>query len=253
MKEQTRQAPAMTTTLGALAWSDGLRLVRDRFLVGMVAYVLFMAVAIRFAIPWMTERFAPTFDLTPYFPLLNSYISIVTGALITGVIGGLLLLETREERTIDALRVSPLPLPRLLSAEAFFAYVGAIPFIAVTAVVVDVGLPTTTAGFVGAVVGGAAFAPVVAVSLATFSRDKVEAFAVMKGIGFIALVPVAAWFAPEPWQWFVVVVPPFAAAKAWWVAAAGGTTWIAWAIAALVVNGLALRLIIPRWHRSTAA
>ena len=60
-----------------------------------------------------------------------------------------------------------------------------------------------------------------ALLLAALAKNKVEGLAVMKGLGIFLLVPVAAWFVPEPWQWLLGVFPTFWATKGYWLASTG--------------------------------
>ena len=230
----------------AVLRADGVRIIRDQFLIGMVVYILAVVVALRIALPYITARLSPSVDLTAYYPLLASYFAVVLGAVLVGTISGMLLLETREERMLDALRVSPMPVGRMLMFEALSAFVTATVIILLMALILGIGLPSL--GVVVVVsMGGAAFAPVVSVALATTARDKVEAFALMKIMGLVALVPVAAWFLPEPWQWAAIVSPPYAATKAWWIAEAGHSGWPLWLALAFVVNGALLAGLIRRF------
>ncbi|MEM7679071.1 MAG: hypothetical protein AAF449_24095 [Myxococcota bacterium] len=228
--------------------ADVCRVVRDRFLVGLLVYILVMSFVLRWMLPWLASRFS-TVPLVDYYPLITGYVVVTAGAVICGVVGGLLLLETKEEGTIHALRVSPMPVERLLWLEASFIFAVTIGVIFVQAVIVGVGRPS--AGPLVAVSAAAsAFSPVVAVGVAALSRDKVEAFAWMKIMGLLALLSAAAWFVPEPWQWLAAVIPPYPPAKAWWLANAGDDRWILWAVVTPIVNGIALAALMHRWKKA---
>ncbi len=226
--------------------NDARRLVRDRFLVGTVVYIVGVAVLLRFLVPYATRRLEAQVDLTVYYPLLTGYIVLTAASVMTGVLGGMLLLETKEERTLDALRVCPMPVGRLVTYEAAFIYLCTVPLILLQAEIVAVGKPPLASAVVIAA-SGAAFAPVVAVGVAQVAADKVEAFVWLKTVGFVALVASAVWFVPEPFQWVAILAPPYAATKAWWLAASGQDGWALWAGLGLMVNGLLLALLVRRW------
>ncbi|MEL7368301.1 MAG: hypothetical protein AAFN74_05270 [Myxococcota bacterium] len=240
----------MWSQVRAQLLADGRRIVRDQFLVGLVVYILVVSFVVRWMLPWLTARFAAQVQLVAYYPLISGYLVLTSGAVVCGVIGGLLLLETREEGTLNALRVSPMPMTRLLALETGFVFVVTIPLVILEAVIIDAGLPKVVPLFI-ITCAAAAFAPVVAVGVAALARDKVEAFAWMKVMGFFALLPVAAWFVPEPWQWGAVIVPPYPAVKAWWLANAGDPRWVVWAALAPVINALALLGFVYRWKKTT--
>lgn len=236
------------TTWTAVASSlrmDGLRVLRDRFLVGITAYLVAIAVAMRWVLPWLVDEVHArlAFDLTPYLPLMVSYFGAVVPALTAGLVTGFLWLEAKEQRTLHALRVSPLGMRRyLLGGAAVTAGLGAL-LAAGQSAIVGLGLPPVGALLGVAVVTGLC-APAYALFLAAASANKVEAFAQMKILSTAAMAPVGGWFLPEPWQTLAWAYPPLAACKAWWMAAAGEPGWVlplaVGAAGALAVDALLL-------------
>ena len=55
----------------------------------------------------------------------------------------------------------------------------------------------------------AAITPLVTLSMATFSQNKVEGLALYKGINLILILPAASFFMPEPWFWTLGAIPTF--------------------------------------------
>ena len=106
------------TAIGGILRADALRLVRDQFLLGMCAYIIGVAVMLRFAMPWITGELAErtAFDLVPWYPLISSHFVVGLAVLMAGIIGGLLLMEGRESRTVKALLVTPVPLALALAS-----------------------------------------------------------------------------------------------------------------------------------------
>ncbi len=70
-------------------------------------------------------------------------------------------------------------------------------------------------------IAGSLLAPIFAFLLTAFAGNKVQGFAVMKGMGTFMIGPMLAWFVPEPWQWLLGIFPTFWPVKAYWLAAAG--------------------------------
>jgi fluoroquinolone transport system permease protein len=180
------------------------------------------------------ERWAV--DLTPYLPLIVSYFILGMSSVLFGMIGGFLLLETREDRTIRAMLVSPVPLRTYLVGFCTALVLGANVVSVTEGLIVGLALPPFPVLVAAAVVCGLS-APMMAMFLAAASEDKVAAFAQMKIVSTAGLVPVAAWFAPEPWQWLAGIYPPYLASKAYWVAEAGGNGW-PWLAAGVVVSAV---------------
>lgn len=245
--------PSLTAAKGMLR-VDGLRLLRDRFLLGMIVYIVGIAIAIRLALPWVTDelRARVGFDLGPWYPLLTSHFVVGLAGLLAGILGGFLLLESREDRTIKALLVTPTPLASYLVVLGSAVLVMSTALALVQGVIVGVALPPWPA-LVGASVAAAPAALIFALVIAALADNKTEAFAIMKICAVAPLVPSGSYFLAEPWQWLAAVYPPYWAAKAYWVAQAGEGPWLPWVLGGLLVSavwvGLLARLFVRAARR----
>ena len=230
--------PSGTAVLAMLR-TDGLRVQRDRFLLGMSIYVVAISVAMRWAIPWIAgeveRRFA--FDLSPYFPLVVSHFVIQLTGLLVGILGGVLLLEGREDRTVKALLVSPVSLGAHLAVLGTALCVACVILTIVESALIAITLPPWTS-LLGIAMAGAPAPVLFALFIGTVAENKTEAFAYMKIVGVVPVFASAAWFVPETWHWMAAVYPPFAASKAYWVAEAGVQTWPWWVLGALLSSAL---------------
>jgi fluoroquinolone transport system permease protein len=241
----------MNETLPVLATLtlDARRLARDRFLLGAAGYLVVCAVALRWLAPWLHSELLEStgVDIAPYFALGASYFIVVNASVLTGMIGGFLVIEAREEGVFAALRVAPpppmLPLVTLLGV----VLVSGILLTLVQAGLVGVGVPTWPATVAAAVVG-APMGVIMTLLFATLATNKVEAFAVMKVTSLLGLAPVAAYFLPEPAQYVAGVVPAYWACRIWWVAAAGGLDW-GWMVVPALVSAAAWILVLLRRFR----
>ena len=236
-----RSIPAILTT-------DTLRLLRDQFLLGATAYVAGCAVALRWLVPWLqAELLAENqFDLGPYIPLGVSYFVLVNASVITGMLGGFLLLETREEGAIKALLVTPTPLAVHLGTLSVVILAAGFGITIALSGLVGIGIPGWSAVVACALVG-APSGVVTALIVATVASNKAEAFVVMKLTALLGMLPVAGFFLPEPLQYVVGVAPPYWACKMWWVAAAGEPGWAWFAIPAAIVSVAWIALLLPRF------
>lgn len=214
---------------------DARNVGRDPLLKWVVLYPFLVALALRFGVPplaaWLQARTG--FALEPYFPLLaSSLIGLAPG--IVGTVIGFLLLDERDERTLTALLVTPLPLP------GYLLYRIAIPTLlgfAVTLVAYPLAAlaPLPAGSLVVAAALGGFTAPFTALFLAGLADNKVTGFALMKILSTINLLPLAGWFLDLPAQLLAGLVPGYWPMKVVWVAAAGGDITL-WAVAGLVVN-----------------
>ncbi len=229
------------TVLKALGPIDARSVQRDSLLAWLVAMPLVVGLLVRWGAPavaaWLVRDFG--FDLTRYYTLLMSYFIVLQVPMITGLVIGFLMIEERDDRTLTALLVTPLPLgdylryrigwPLLLGA----ALTGVSFWIA--------GLVTLPWGWLLAIVGLAALeAPLMSLFLFGFAADKVQAFAFVKGVGAVLLAPVAAWFVPEPWQLLAGLVPSYWPIKAFWLVSEARTGGALLVLAAGLVVHLSL-------------
>jgi fluoroquinolone transport system permease protein len=189
----------------------------------------------------LAERFG--FDLVPYHHLVASYLFILMVPMIVGMVVGFLLLDERDDRTLDALLVTP------LSPRAYLLYRLGLPVLlgtAMTAAAVAIaGL--VTVGWVpllAVLLLAAVETPVMSLFLAAFAENKVQGFALVKGLGAVLLAPVVAWFVDLPWQLLAGVVPSYWPLRAYWSAAGPGPGLAFWLF---LVVGFAYHALLLVW------
>lgn len=239
------------TALFAMLRVDGKRLARDQFMLGMFGYLFGLCIAMRFAIPWATaevaERFS--FDLVPYYPIIAAYLGMLNGAMLVGILSGFLLLETREDRTIRALLVTPVPWSSYVGTQIVVMWLLSLVFMLVQVWLIGVGYPSLGPLFASALLV-APFGPMAALFMASFADNRVEAFAQAKFVSTAALVPVIAWFLPEPWQHLAGVIAPYWGVRAFWAAEAGDPNWALWLLPGVLVSAIWLWALIRVFGRA---
>jgi fluoroquinolone transport system permease protein len=242
--------PSVTAVRGMLN-ADALRVLRDRFLVGISLYIIFIFFIMRAAIPAVTKAIALNwdFDLTPYHPLIVSHFVVQLAPLIPGIVGGFLLVESREDGTVKALLVSPNPLSSYLSVMSAVMYFTAAVLVMVAGPIIGLRLPPGAALFLVALAAAPA-GPAFALLIAAIANNKVQAFAYMKIFGSAPLISVGAYFLPEPWQWLAAIYPPYCACKAYWVAEAGGSVWPLWVLLGLIASAFWLGVLRRAFFRA---
>ena len=234
------------TALKSLARVDGRLVVRDRFLVGMTVFLLGLSFVFRLAIPAAATAFRPDFDLETYYPLLASIVLMMFGAPLIGLIMGFVLVESREDNTLKAVMVSP------FSFNWYLAYKAVTPillgcFLAPSvALIVGVGLPSLGA-LIPICVVASIMAGISTIVIATFSDNKVQAFAVAKLWGANGWIPLAAYFVPEPWQYLAGIFPHYWVFKAYWLAVEDKPHWIPVLVVGAVTMSLGLWMLVRRF------
>jgi fluoroquinolone transport system permease protein len=223
---------------------------RDRFILGIVVFILSVALIVRFVLPPLSDGLLQGrgFDLSPYFPLITSYIAVFVGVQLGGIVFGFTLLEAREDGTLRAVLASPLPIATYLAYRTSAPIVLGCFVIPAMAVIVGVAVPGVVA-LLGVAVVGSISGAIWALFVATFADNKVHAFALMKIVGGAGPILIGAYFLREPWQYVAGFVPPFWAMKAFWVAEAGGSWWWVHLVVGTAVSAMVLALLLRRFRR----
>jgi fluoroquinolone transport system permease protein len=222
---------------------------RDPLLRWFILLPVLIAAALRWGVPWLASTILNqfNFDITPYYVLITSFITM-TMPLLVGTIIGFLLLDQRDDRTLHALAVTP------LSLKGYLAYRIAAPLmisIALSIVVVrfsgmvEIGFESLLIASICA----APLAPLVALFLGAFAQNKVQGFALSKGSGIILVPPLAAWFIPLPWQLLFGISPTYWPVKVFWMAAGGERLLWTAALAGIGYQVVLLVLIMKRFER----
>ena len=210
-----------TGVIRALGPIDVKSVRRDSMLRWLVSIPVAVALLARFGVPnassWLFERYA--FDLTPYFPLLMSFLVLMVPTLI-GTVVGFLLLDQREDRTLTALQVTP------LTVEAYLLYRTAVPMalsVAMTVVIIALA-DLVTMGLIPALLAAlqtAPLAPLYALFVGAFAANKVQGFALMKAAGVLAWPPMLAYFVTSNWQVAFGLDPLYWPVKIFWMLEGG--------------------------------
>lgn len=202
---------------------------------------LFLALIFRFVLPWAVQLAAVNFgvDVRPYLPLFYAYIALLIPVLY-GAVVGFLLLDERDDRTLLALQVTPLPLA------GYAAYRIGVPM-ALSLLLTPptfwvVGVPgLSLLEMVVTAVAAAPLAPIYMLLLAAFAANKVQGFALMKGLGIFLIVPLAVWFVPMPWQLALGLLPTYWPVKVFWLLWAGQSIW------GFMIVGLLYQSLLVAW------
>ncbi|MBX3057311.1 MAG: hypothetical protein KF770_12645 [Anaerolineae bacterium] len=234
-------------TLGPI---DGRNTRRDPMLRWMLFAPLFLALIFRFVLPWGVQLAAVSFgvDARPYLPVFYAYIALLIPVLY-GAVVGFLLLDERDDRTLLALQVTPLPLA------GYAAYRIGVP-LALSLLLTPptfwvVGVPgLSLPQMVVTAVAAAPLAPIYMLLLAAFAANKVQGFALMKGLGIFLIVPLAAWFVPMPWQLLLGLLPTYWPVKVFWLLLAGQPIW-GFLIAGLIYQSLLVAVLFRRFQKVT--
>jgi fluoroquinolone transport system permease protein len=247
---EAQKRRGLAGTARALWGVDARGIARDPLLRWMLVYPLALALVVRWVLPPLFARVgnAVVYDLLGIFPEIAAYALLSIPPTLCGMVVGFLLLDERDEGTLDALRVTPVR-PR-----DYVAYRVVVPAL-MSAAIALVALPLGgfgeigIAALAGSVTAAALLAPLFALTLAVFAANKVQGFALVKIAGVVGLAPLGALFAGPAWQPLFAVVPSYWPATFLWSALDGDAEW--WRVAVgLVHQGLFLALLARRFERN---
>jgi fluoroquinolone transport system permease protein len=232
---------------------DAMSVRRDALLRWIIALPLLIALLVRFFLPVIMVRLEATlhFDFADFYRAVAGYALLIMAPVMCGMVIGFLLLDERDDRTLLALRVTPLPrvdylvwrlsLPLLLSVAVTLAAF-------LLAGLSQPGVP----GLLVCALATAPFAPLVALALAVFAQNKVQGFAVLKASGVFQMAPLVAYFVTPEWQPAFWIFPTYWPAKLLWTLQTGeGDAWRY--LAAGLAYQLPLLLILLRRFNRLAA
>jgi fluoroquinolone transport system permease protein len=198
---------------------NDLRVVsRDSFMLWAGSFPLVLWIPVRVGVPRLDDWLSRTrdFDLEPYYPLILTMLPILAIPFLLGLLFGLLVLDERDNNTLAALQVTP------MSMRSYAVYRVALPaaygFLITLPNLVLVGIvPSGTYAGAAAMALGCIFvAPVVAMGLAAFARNKIEAITVFRGVTLFVPLTLVAYFVESDWQYAFGINPVFWPMKAWW-------------------------------------
>jgi fluoroquinolone transport system permease protein len=227
----------------ALGLNDLRGVRRDSLLIGVAAMPWLMVLGLRVIVPslavWLVE--AHQFDLAPYYPLLLSLFCVLQIPLVVGMVTGFLILDERDDETLTALRVTPLSMANYAAYRATVAIALSACYSVICVLLSGLMLPAVLPSLLPIALVAGLLSPAIALLLAAFAGNKVEGMALTKGLGFLLLGPLAAYFIPGGWQLVAGVLPTFWLAKAFWSASAGEVVW------PYLLVGLVYHLLLIGW------
>ena len=163
-----------------------------------------------------------------------------------GSVVGFLLLDQRDDRTLTALQVTPLTVQGYLAYRIAVPMAVSVPVMMAGIAIADLVEMGVAAAFAAAVQAAPA-APLYALFVAAFAANKVQGFALLKGVGVLTWPPVFAWFVASPWQVAIGLDPLYWPLKLFWMLEAGEPRVVLYFLAGLGYQGGLIALLLRRF------
>jgi fluoroquinolone transport system permease protein len=213
---------------GVLVRKDLRGVLREPLLIGLLLAPLAWTLMVRLPMPAVSEVVRQRYgvDLADHHSVILTGFLVLTAPIVTGGLAGLMALDERDEGTLQALRVSPMPMSAYVGYRAGSALVltAAITVATTwgTGLLPASAVPATL--LVGLLGGGSAL--LTALVLLAFAGNKVEGVAIIRALGLLlAGVPLVPYFLAPQWQWLFGIVPTYWPSKMFWVVYDGGSWW----------------------------
>ena len=238
-------------TARLLAQIDAVNVSRDALLRWVAALPLLIAIVVRFFLPIIIKRLEDTFHLSlgGLYPGIASYALLITAPMLCGTVIGFLLLDERDDRTLLALRVTPMPLGSYLAWRLLAPMFLSIAITLVSFPLAGLEKPNLLRLLIVALLA-APLAPLVALALSTFASNKVQGFAFVKASGVFQVAPLIAYFISSGWELVLWIIPTYWPAKLLWSFQRGETgAWI-YLVIGLIYQSMLVVLLLRRFNRA---
>ncbi|MDY6966456.1 MAG: hypothetical protein SVM80_10910 [Halobacteriota archaeon] len=198
----------MATNLTNLYLNDFRNIRRDPILIyGLMGPLIAMLV---------TRLFVPQVEQIPsvYYPYI-AILTILISPIVFGFIAGFILLDEKDDNVLMALKVLPITTVAFVTYRMIFSVTFSFVYTIIAILILSNLVIVPISSIIPIAILIAIEAPIIALILFTFSKNKVEGVALLKGLNFVfILIPVVALFIPSRLQYLAGVIPMFWPAKA---------------------------------------
>lgn len=192
----------------SLAAADGRRVLRDDFLAWMAVVPFGIALVLRFLAEPIRSAFGAG-DGAVWLSIIETAFFAVVMPLVLGTLLGFMLLDEKDEKTLTAIRVTPVSLRGYLAWRARAVGVGSALVTAFTLPIAGL----TGMGAWGTILTALAGAPLAAsfgLVLVSGAANKIQGFAVVKLALVALLLPCIGLVLGGWWTWATAWLP------SWW-------------------------------------
>ena len=219
---------------------------RDFILVMLLPVPLFLALLLKYGLPYLSQLISQWVDLYSYSPLILIFL-IVMGPLLTGMASGLMLVDEGDENIIPAIAVTP------LGRKGYMFYRLTAPFVWTFFILLPVPFLSGLAGinyflYIPIIFTASLGAPLEALLIAVLANNKIEAMAMGKITGVLFIAPFIGWFAPAPWKFSAGILPPFWVSESYFNLVGGGALFPVHIAIGLLIHVSIIYLLLRKYN-----
>jgi fluoroquinolone transport system permease protein len=149
---------------------------------------------------------------------------------------------------MTALQVTPLPMRSYMAYRVALPVLFSFAAIALFLPLAGLGSLSTPDLLVTALVA-APLAPLFGLFTASFSHNKVQAFALMKGVGILLFSPIFAYFVSSRWELLFGIIPAYWPLKVYWLLESGAANVWLYAAIGLLYQAVLIVLSQRRFYK----
>lgn len=170
-------------------------------------YPIILGLVGKFLVPFLRESLIHRFDIMPYYSGIFIFF-ILANPYIYGALAAFSLLDEREENILNAIRVTPVKLETYLMSKVFFIIlISIVSGMLITSFMRLVEISLWESFIINTLMSF--LAPFNMMLINTFAKNRVEGFALVKGTGFMILLPIVAIYIPSPLNLIFGVIPGY--------------------------------------------
>lgn len=224
--------------------NDLKRILREPFLILMLFVPILAGVAVRFGMI-LLDPFIPFLKLMDFDFIITPFTVLFIG-LMYGAVVGLMLLDEKDENTLIAMFVTPMGRKGYFFTRVITLMCVTIIYGLVLSYILSFKQPTLLTMLCLSII--VAFeAPLSALTMVTFAKNKVEGLAIMKLYSFFVLTPIIMYFIPKSLEWIFVWNPYYFPIKIFEVGMIGGNMLLTFLLG-LAVHAVYILMLLKRFE-----
>lgn len=208
----------MVKKIFGILTADIKNIYRDKYLLYLILLPFIIGYGLRKLIPKLGNLLIKQdINIFDYYPLIGSYFIILMVPAVIGFISGFIWIDERDRKTLYVLKVMPFSFSYYFMYKIFMGMV-------LSCILVFVNVPFSNIVDIPIIhlfclsILASFTAPMFAMILFIYSKNKVEAFAVAKYMYVLYLLPIIAYFVSSKFEILFWIIPTFWILKVFWIA-----------------------------------
>ncbi len=181
-------------------------MIRDKMYAFFLVYPIIISVVSYFLIPYLK-------DINPLASDITFLALLLMNSFIFGVVTSFTLLDDQDDNVLLSLKITPISVRLYVLFKLLMSYVFGIISTLLILISVDYFTQTQLLDIIFILILAPIQGPILAMLIASISRNKVEGFVIMKLSGLILMVPIAALFLTDWKELLISIFPGFWTAR----------------------------------------